>query len=333
MNGFYNFIYNIFSYPFGYVIAFLYHLFNDNYLVAILFFAIIIKLILLPSSISQQKNQAKSKRMQKRINQIKERYKDNQQKQNEAMQEFYQKEGFSSMSNGCGALFVQFFIIMGLYGAIYKPLTYILRIDRIYGKGTIDKLTNAVQALSHATSGRARNYNEITVLKYVGQLQNMHTGVNPKVFPVLNDFAQHFNAVGFNFGDIPKQLMHTEHLIVLVPILSFVFAMLSSIYSMVRMRRMNDQSQSSMMSMGCMMLFMPLISLWLAFEFPVGIGVYWAFNSLLSLIQMIILDRVYTPEKVIAEIMVDETNVRRQKELAYKQEYKLLKDYQESTEN
>lgn len=332
MNAFYNFIYNIFSYPFGYVIAFLYHIFNDNYLMAILFFAIIIKLILLPSSISQQKNQAKSKRMQKRINQIKERYKDDQKKQNEAMQEFYQKEGFSSMSNGCGALFIQFFIIMGLYGAIYKPLTYILRIDRIYGKGTIEKLTNAVSAFSKATSGRARNYNEITVLKYVDQLQNAHTGVNPKVFPVLHDFAQHFNAVGFNFGDIPRQLMHTEHLIVLIPILSFAFAMLSSIYSLVRMKRMNDQSQSSMMSMGCMMLFMPLISLWLAFEFPVGIGVYWAFNSLLGLIQMIILDRIYTPEKVIAEIMVDETNVRRQKELAYKQNYKLLKDYQKSAE-
>lgn len=332
MNAFYNFIYNIFSYPFGYVIAFLYHIFNDNYLMAILFFAIIIKLILLPSSISQQKNQAKSKRMQKRINQIKEKYKDDQKKQNEAMQEFYQKEGFSSMSTGCGALFIQFFIIMGLYGAIYKPLTYILRIDRIYGKGTVEKLTNAVQAFSHSAGRRAANYNEITVLKYVPQLQQAHTGVNPKVFPVLQDFAQHFNAVGFNFGDIPRQLMHTEHLIVLIPILSFVFAMLSSIYSMVRMRKMNDQSQSSMMSMGCMMLFMPLISLWLAFEFPVGIGVYWAFNSLLGLIQMIILDRVYTPEKVIAEIMVDETNVRRQKELAYKQNYKLLQDYQNSAE-
>lgn len=331
MTAFYNFIYNIFSYPFGYVISFLYHLFNDNYLVAILFFAIIIKLILLPSSISQQKNQAKSKRMQKRINQIKERYKDDQKKQNDAIQEFYQKEGFSSMSNGCGTLFVQFFIIMGLYGAIYKPLSYILRIDRIYGKGTIDKLTAAVQTLTHAT-GRAQNYSEITVLKYVDQLQGMHTGVNPKVFPVLSDFAQHFNAVGFNFGDIPRQVMHDQRLVILVPILSFVFAMLSSIYSLVRMRRMGDQSQSSMMSMGCMMLFMPLISLWLAFEFPVGIGVYWAFNSLLGVIQMIILDLIYTPEKVIAEIMVDETNVRRQKELAYKNNYQLLQDYQQSVE-
>ena len=64
--AFYNFLYTIFSYPFGYVIYLLYRLFNENYLMAILFFALIIKLVLLPTSISTQKNQAKSKRMQAR---------------------------------------------------------------------------------------------------------------------------------------------------------------------------------------------------------------------------------------------------------------------------
>ena len=333
MNGFYNFIYNIFSYPFGYVIAFLYKLFNDDYLVAILFFAIIIKLLLLPSSISQQKNQAKSKRMQKRIEKIKERYKDDQQKQNEAITEFYQKEGFSSMSSGCGALLIQFPIIMGLYGAIYKPLTYILRIDKIYGKGTIAALTKAVQKFDTAGSGRGRNYNEITVLKHVGELQGAHTGENKDVFPVLQNFSDHFNAVGFNFGDVPKEMMHESHLIVLIPIAAFVFAMASSIYSLVRARKQQDeQSRQAMMSMGCMMLFMPLMSLWLAFEFPVGIGVYWAFNSLLGLIQMIILDLIYTPDRVIATIMVEETIVRRQKETAYKKEHQLVQEFNASKE-
>mgnify|MGYP002665855793 CR=1 FL=1 len=333
LNGFYNFIYNIFSYPFGYVIAFLYNLFHQNYLVAILFFAIIIKLILLPSSIKQQKNQAKSRRMQTRINKIKEKYKDDQQKQNEAITEFYQKEGFSSMNMGCGTLIFQFIIIMGLYGAIYKPLTYILRIDKIFGNGTVEKLTNAVQAFEHTTGRRAAGYNEITVLKHVSQLQGAHTGVDPAVFPVLQNFSDHFNAVGFNFGDIPKQLMHTNHLIVLVPILSFLFAMLSSIYTLWRTKKQGDATQSSMASMGCMMLTMPLISLWLAFEFPVGIGVYWAFNSLLGVIQMIILDRIYTPDKVIAEIMIDETMVRREKETAFKRDKQILDEYRASAED
>ena len=119
----------------------------------------------------------------------------------------------------------------------------------------------------------------------------------------------------------------------LIPIAAFVFAMASSIYSLVRARKQQDeQSRQAMMSMGCMMLFMPLMSLWLAFEFPVGIGVYWAFNSLLGLIQMIILDLIYTPDRVIATIMVEETIVRRQKETAYKKEHQLVQEFNASKE-
>ncbi len=322
--AFYNFLYKIFSYPFGYVIAFLYNLFGQNYLVAVLFFALIIKLILLPTSIRQQKSQAKSKRMQKRIDQIKAKYKDDPTKQNEAITEFYQKEGFSSMSNGCGTLIVQFVVVIGLYGAIYKPLTYILGLDRKYGEGTIAALTNAVNKIPGAvTNGRTANYNEILVLNHVDELQGVK-GVSAAAYDYVANFAAHFNALGFNFGDIPRQVMGDNKLVVLVPVLSFLFALGSSIYSLYRMRKQGDQSQSAMASMGCMMLFMPLMSLWLAFEFPIGIGVYWAFNSLLGLIQMYVLDKIYTPQKVVAELLIDETNVRREKETAFKEQRQLL---------
>ena len=75
-----------------------------------------------------------------------------------------------------------------------------------------------------------------------------------------------------------------------------------------------------------MLIFMPFMSLWLAFQFPVGIGVYWAANSLLGLIQMIILNKVYEPKRVIAKMMVDETNVRRSKEESVKMNTQLLKE-------
>ena len=116
--AFYKLIYNIFSYPFGWLINLLYNLNGKNYLVAVIALAVIVKLVLLPSSISQQKNQVKSKRMQARVNRIREKYKDDQQKMNEEVQAFYKKEGYGSMSMGCGTLLIQFPIIMGLYGAI-----------------------------------------------------------------------------------------------------------------------------------------------------------------------------------------------------------------------
>lgn len=313
--GFYKLIYNIFSYPFGWLIFLLYTIFNKNYLAAVIVLAVLVKLVLLPTSINQQKNTAKSKRMQARINKIKAKYTDPNEQQ-QAIQDFYTKEGFSSMSTGCGALLIQMPVIMGLYGAIYMPLTYILRLNR-YGDGLVDTLSTAVE--KYVQSARTSRWMEIPILNHLDELKaDLGDEFPDSAYTVLTDFAAHFKAGAFNFGDIPGQMWHDQKSIVIIPILAFAAAMLTSIYSLIRARRMGSDT-SSMMSMGCMMLFMPFMSLWLSWSFPVGIGIYWAVNSLLGFIQMIALDKLYTPEKVIAEVLVDETNVRRSKELVVKQ--------------
>ena len=67
-------------------------------------------------------------------------------------------------------------------------------------------------------------------------------------------------------------------------------------------------------SMGCMTYGMPLMSVWFAFQFPAGIGVYWIFQNILSAIQTVILHKVYRKEKVMAKELVIETIKRRSKE-------------------
>ena len=314
----YNAIYKVFSAPFGYAIKVLYDINGQNYLLAILIFAILVKLVLLPTSISTQKNSVKSKRMQARINKIKQKYANDQTKMQEEIQAFYKKEGYGSMGSGCGALLIQFPIIIGLYGAIYNPLSYILRVDKKYGKGTITALTDAVKAITGDGNARTTRVMEINVLSHIDELKGNVKGVSDEAFAAISDFATHFHVMGFNFGDIPQQIMRDNKAVLIVPILAFVFAMLSSIYSLIRTRRLGNDDMSQVASMGCMMLFMPFMSLWLAMSFPVGIGVYWAINSLLGVLQMVLLDAFYTPDKVIAKIMVDESIERRQKELVVK---------------
>ncbi len=268
--GFYKLIYNIFSYPFGWLIFLFYTIFQKNYLAAVIVLAVLVKLVLLPTSINQQKSQAKTKRMQARINKIKAKYTDPQEQQ-QAIQDFYSKEGFGSMSTGCGALLIQMPVIMGLYGAIYMPLTYILRLNR-YGDGLVDTLSTAVK--KYVESSRSSRWMEIPILNHLDELKaDLGDKFPNDAYAVLTDFADHFRAGPFNFGDIPGQVWHD----------------------------------------------MPFMSLWLSWSFPVGIGIYWAVNSVLSFIQMIVLDKLYTPEKVIAQVLVDETNVRRSKELVVKQ--------------
>ena len=312
--GFYKVIYNIFSYPFGWLIWLFYSLFNKNYLAAVIILAVLVKLVLLPTSINQQKNTVKTKRMQAKINKIKEKYPDPSEQQ-QAIQDFYAKEGFGSMSTGCGALLIQMPVIMGLYGAIYMPLTYILRLN----KNVVSLLTDTVTSIAPSSGGRTTRWMEIPVLNYLPELKEKLGDKFPDAdYATLTDFANHFKAGHFNFGDIPSQVWHDQRAIVIIPILAFAAAMATSIYSLIRSRRMGQSDMTSMATMGCMLMFMPFMSLWLSWSFPVGIGIYWAVNSFLGFVQMIALDKLYTPDKVIGQVLVDETNVRRSKELVVK---------------
>ncbi|MEG2015751.1 MAG: hypothetical protein RR069_01455 [Oscillospiraceae bacterium] len=65
-----NAFYDIISYPFGMILGFLYQILNNNYAMALIVFTVLAKLVLLPSSISQQKTQAKSQRTQSKLNKL-----------------------------------------------------------------------------------------------------------------------------------------------------------------------------------------------------------------------------------------------------------------------
>lgn len=101
------FIREVFSIPFGYLIGFFYNI-TDNYILSLLFMTIAVKLVLLPSSIKQQKSTVKSQRLQPKIRRIKEKYANDQKKQQEAMNELYSKEGYSSMTGGCLPMLITF---------------------------------------------------------------------------------------------------------------------------------------------------------------------------------------------------------------------------------
>ena len=63
--------------------------------------------------------------------------------------------------------------------------------------------------------------------------------------------------------------------------------------------------------MGCMMFSMPLLSVWIAWSLPVGMGMYWIISGLVAFVQTLILGNIFAPRKTIARDMVEETIYRR----------------------
>ncbi len=101
-------LYDAIAVPFGWLLGQFYNLLG-NYLVAIAVFALLVKLVLLPSAISQQKSSARQIRLQPKLRRIQERYKgdkDAQRKIQEEQQALYQREGFNPMNQGCLPLLI-----------------------------------------------------------------------------------------------------------------------------------------------------------------------------------------------------------------------------------
>jgi len=117
----------IFVTPFSFAIEFIAALFNENYGLAIIIITLLIRLILLPLMLKQQKKQKYMKEkmdvLKPKIEELQEnmkkaKNKEEQQKVQLEMMQFYKEEGLNPLSIGCLPILIQMPILMGLYYAI-----------------------------------------------------------------------------------------------------------------------------------------------------------------------------------------------------------------------
>lgn len=327
MTAFYDWI----ATPFGWLLGLFYD-FSDNYLVSILVITVIIKLLLLPSAIKQQKNSAKQMRLQAKINKIRAKYagqgREAQMKISEETQELYRREGFNASTAGCLPMAIQLFVMMGLYGAIYSPLSKVLRLS----SEVIANLKTAYNALPIDDLDPKNTRVELQLLH---KFSEMHDGLDPAI--VTEEVHQKIESLikGLTFWKIdltqtPSDSFKAEgmNLLILVPILAGVTALLSSVFMYIRQRKTNPEMAKNP-AMGCMTFFSPLISVVFAFTLPAGIGFYWIISNILSFIQTVGLAAAFKPEAVIAEQMIDETVQRRSREQSVKIRKALLEAHNE----
>ena len=307
-----DFIREIFSIPFGYLIGFFYEI-SDNYILSLLLMTICVKLILLPSSIKQQKGMVKTQRMQPKIKRIKEKYAGNQQKMNEAMNELYAKEGYSSMTGGCSGMLIQFPIMMGVYFVNYKILDYVLRVP----EDVLNVIKDAVRALPEDVIGKVSNLEyqiELLAIQHLDKLDL--TGVPVEFIEKIQLFKDNFTLFGIDLSRTPDTKMGMD-LLWIIPILTGVTSLMMGVYTWLRQKKTNPEMANNP-SMGCMSLMTPAMSIYFSFLFPASVGIYIILSSFLSFIQMIVTNKVMSPKKLLAKQMVDETINRRAREKVLK---------------
>lgn len=301
---------------------------------AIILFTIIVKALMLPLSIKQQKFSKLNSIMMPEIQQIQKKYanldksspKYNEMllKQNEEVKEVYAKYG-TSPTGGCLQMLIQMPILFALYQVIYKIPGYITKVRAFY-EPIVEALQNIPTYMDNQDFINLASQNAINDLgdskKLIDLLYNFDKAEWAKfteIFPNLNEYvakampsiekANYF--LGMDLATAPAQQIWPG---VLIPILAGLTQWLSS--KMMQTDNGNSNSDDTMGStMKTMNIVMPLMSVFFCFTFSAGIGVYWIASSVVQiLIQLIVnkyMERIDINQMV--EKNIEKANVKRVK--------------------
>ena len=281
--------------PLGWIMNWLQQLIG-NYGWTLVVFTVIVKILMTPLTIKQQKSSAKMAAFQPKMKELENRYKNNKAKYQEEMMKLYEREGYSP-TNGCLPTLIQMIILFGIIEVVYRPLRYVLQISN-------DTISAACKALEFTSSQQLQLIN--IVQSGTGEQFNTRNNIfSADDLAKIAEFDMNF--LGLDLTQIPTLGFNW---LVLIPILSGATAFLMSVVSM-KQQNMSAQQQGGMMK--AMMYASPIMSLVFAFQLPAGVGLYWIISNVVSFVAGEITRRIYTPEK-LAEMAAKDKGTERQRE-------------------
>lgn len=114
----------------GFLLKLIYEIVG-HYGISIIVFTIIVKLLIYPLTAAQNKSMAGIQEIQPMIDDIKKKYPNNQEKQNQLIMELYQKHKINPLM-GCLPLLIQFPILIGLFNVLREPVKYVFQTQAAY---------------------------------------------------------------------------------------------------------------------------------------------------------------------------------------------------------
>ena len=285
---------NIITVPFAALIRWLYAL-TGSYGISIILFGLVVKLVVLPFQMKSKRSMVRMGRLNDRQQELQRQYAKNQQKYQEELAKLYQEEGINPAS-GCLWFFIPLFILIPLYSVIRLPITHFMGLS----EEVCNALREAAMSLGYVPTMSGSNYGayeQLGLSQFISQHWESFQGSYDGLINVNYDF------LGMDLSKIPSELIGQgfswDWGFIGVMLIPFISAGLSYLMSFITMAS-NGQRQQQQGSMKAVNLMMPLMSLWIGFIMPAGLGIYWIANSIFAMIQEVILGKFYT-KKITAE--------------------------------
>ena len=304
---------------FGYLLNYIYN-FCNNYGISIIIFTIILKFLILPISINQQKTMKKSAKIQEKLKDLQEKYSSDPVRLNQETMDLYKSENMSPFS-GCLTSILQILLVLAMFYLVSQPLTYMKKIDT-------DVINSYYNQLNE--EGEDVRYKEIAIIKRFGK-QDERININM-------DF------LGLDLSDVPSQNF-SDWKVYIIPVLYVI----TSIASMKIINKLNkktlgkdkkeedekkekiikerekeiiskqedikenseskelvevpdeddDTKEADMMEEMSrnMNIMMPAMSVMIAMIAPLGLALYWLISNVFSILERLLLSKMIDKEE------------------------------------
>ena len=275
--------------PFAWLLMLFYD-FSQNYGIALILFALVIKLVLFPFNLKGKKSMIQMNLLSSKMQQLQKQYGKDRERYNLEIQKLYEKEKVNPMS-GCLWSFIPIIFLMVLYGIIREPLTYLMNVPA-------DMINTVAEITGVANSG---TYPQIAMLKAIADpamLEQVKAALGESAGAGL--FSMNVEFLGINLANIPQLNFWSNGMnwgsvgLFLLPLVSVGTSLLSMYVSMKtnQMNRGGEQNEQMAKTNRTMMIFMPIMSLWIGFTVPAGLSIYWIAQYIFSIFQELICGRL-----------------------------------------
>lgn len=290
----------ILSGPLGFVMNWLYGLIG-NYGFTIILFTILIRIVMFPLSLIQQRSMSRQQAYQPMIQEIQKKWANDKNKQNQEVQKFYEENNIK-MSMGCGPMLINMLVLFGIIGVIQAPLNYVVRIPNAV-------VENAVAIVEHYDPGNdlvGSNQIYTQQSKLVGEmkahpewfLEGFETtdeegneiliAIDPEQVAAVQEF--NFEFMGMNLAVAPTMQMNRYLIMPIISLLTMVGSQL-----ILMLTGPKQQRRGSMLIMT--IVFSGMFAI-MAFRVPVGFSLYYAISNILQTVQSFLTRKIYDPEKI-----------------------------------
>ena len=270
-----------------------------NYGLAIIIFSVLVKIVMLPISIRQQKTMKKNEKIQKELKILQIKHKGNPERLNQETMELYKRENVNPFG-GCFTIIIQFILLISMFYLVKSPLTYMQKIDNnvIENKIVEIKKVNGEDSIS-------QGYPEMSVIKYLKQNNDTE-----------NQMYINMDFLGLDLSKVPQENFGDWKVFV-IPVLYVISSILSiklttnmtnkkkeekekneekALLTEENKAEMDQEEMAAQMNKS-MSLMMPILSVSVSLIAPLGLALYWLINNIIMMIERLMLNKLFSKEE------------------------------------